>query len=217
MESMSPWNSLEVAKLAVAVLTPVTVVVLGIVFNWRLHKIESGRDDARRKQDAREKDERDELERRHTPHIEFYIDCHLFGPHHGKYAAEFILTANNRGITKHEFKNVTLRVRGIKRNEPLSFWVKRYEHRLEFPIAILQDEARPKGWNYIFVEPGVTQRISFITIIDEDIQYITAQAHFEYEQYRPHTTERMFELRPRDARFCGVIPTTEQAAQGTQN
>jgi hypothetical protein len=181
MEPISPWNSLETAKLLVSILTPLVIVILGFLVNRRLHKLESEREDIRRKQDAKEQKERDELERRHTPHIEFDIDCKFFGPHQGKYAAEFILTANNKGITKHEFTSIILRLRGIKQDAPLSFWTRRYEHRLEFPEKIVEDEVKPKNLDYIFVEPGVTQRLSYITIIDTEIKYITAREKIYYE------------------------------------
>ena len=196
MEPLSPWNSLETAKLLVSILTPLAIVILGFLFNSRLHKLESEREDTKRKHDAKEQKERDELERRHTPHIEFDIDCKFFGPHQGKYAAEFILTADNKGITKHEFTSIILRVRGIKQDAPLAYWTRRYEHRVEFSEKIVEDEVKPKNWNYIFVEPGVTQRLSYITIIEAEIKYITAKAEFNYEQYKPHSTEKMFEVSP---------------------
>jgi hypothetical protein len=68
-----------------------------------------------------------------------------------------------------------LRVFGIKQDAPLSFWTKWYKHRLEFPEKIIEDEVKPKNWNYIFIEPGETQRPSYITIIDTEIKYITAR------------------------------------------
>ena len=200
MEPLSPWNTLEAVKLLVSILTPLAIVILGFVFNRRLHKLESEKEDTRRKQDAKEQKELTELERRHTPHIEFDLGCHFFGPHQGKYGAEFILTANNKGIIKHEFRRIMLRVRGIKQDAPLSFWTKQYEHRLEFPEKVVEDKITSKNWRYIFVEPGVTQRLSYITIIDTEIKYITARAEFYYKQYKPHSTEKMFEVFPTHVR-----------------
>ncbi len=55
-----------------------------------------------------------------------------------------------------------------------------------FPEEIVEDEVKPKNWNYIFVEPGVIQRLSYITIIDAEIRTITARAEFYYKQYKPH-------------------------------
>lgn len=196
MDQLSPWTNLEIAKLLVSILTPVAIVILGYLFNRRMHKLESEREDTRRKQEAKEQKKRDELERRHNPHIEFDVDCHFFGPHEGKYAAEFMLTANNKGITRHEFRSIILRLRGIKQDTPFSFWTRWYEHRLEFPEKIVEDEVKANNINYIFVEPGTTQRLSYITIIDTEFKYITARAEFYYDQYTPHSTEKMFEVSP---------------------
>ncbi|UHD15036.1 hypothetical protein [Thiocapsa bogorovii] len=195
MDPTWPWNSLEIAKLLVSVLTPLSIGLLGFWFNRRLHKLESEREDSRRTEEARKRKARDELERRFVPHIEFDIDCHFYGPHQGKYAAEFTLSASNKGITRHEFTSVLLRVRGVTQEASLRFWAKHYPHRLEFPEAILKDEVKPRNWNYIFVEPGVTQRLTYSTIIDEEIRLITARAEFHYARYTPHSTERMFEVR----------------------
>ncbi len=59
MEPLSPWNNLEAAKLLVSILTPLVIVILGFLFNRRLHKLESEREDTRRKHDAKEQKERD--------------------------------------------------------------------------------------------------------------------------------------------------------------
>lgn len=193
METAAQWNSLELAKLLVSILTPVTIAILGFLFKKQLQETERENSDARRREEAKEKRELDELERRYWPHIEFDIECNFFGPNEGKYAAEFILTANNRGITKHQFNSIQLRVLGIKQETPLSFFSEKgYAHRLEFPEKILKDEVIPKRWNYIFVEPGVKQRISYITVVSEEIKYILARAEFSYERYKPHSTEKMF-------------------------
>lgn len=194
MVGESLWNSLEVAKLAVSVLTPFSIVLFGFLFNKRLLRLESGQEDARRKQDSVDQQARDELERRFAPHIEFDIYCRFYGPQQGQYAAELTLSAKNKGMTRHEFTSIVLRVRGIKRDAPLRYWVERYEHRLEFPERIVKDEVKPRNWNCIFVEPGVTQRLSYMTLVDEEIRYISARAEFYYEKYTPHSTEKMFEV-----------------------
>ncbi len=40
MDPVSAWKSLEIAKLAVSVLTPVAIVILGFIFNKRLQTLE---------------------------------------------------------------------------------------------------------------------------------------------------------------------------------
>jgi hypothetical protein len=220
MESASAWNNLEVAKLLVSILTPLAIAVLGILVNKRFRdselKHERDRDNEqlrreeeknrreveeqkrREEKEAQEKARQEELTRLYKPHIEFDIDCRFFGPKEGKYAVEFLLTANNKGTTRHEFRSIILRVRGIRDDEPLTFWTERYEHRLKFPVPIVKDEVKAENHKYIFIEPGVKQCLSYQTIIDAEIKYITARAEFFYDpekKYTPHSTEKMFEVR----------------------
>ncbi len=197
---------LEIAKLVLSTLTPVVLAVFAYCANKNLQKLHMDRDkELNESQRQREEENHrieqneqkalDELKRKYEPHIEFEIDCVFLGPHNGHYAAEFNLLADNKGITKHEFKNIKLRVRGIKHDVPLSYWIERYKQRLEFPVEIVKDEVIPGNWNYIFVEPGIKQRISYQTIIDAKVKYITARAEFYYQEYRPHSIEKMFEVK----------------------
>ena len=203
----SPWNSLEFTKLFVSGLIPLIITVFGFLFSRRLGEIESKRQheieekksaqaEAEKRQKKKDQIEHEDRISKFTPHIQFEIDCNFFGPHNGKFAAEFILTANNRGITKHNFESIILRVRGIKEKEKLFLWKPLYPCRLKFPIEILKDDVIPYDLEYYFVEPGVCQRFNYITIIEKDVRFITARAEFMYthKNYKPHTAERMFEL-----------------------
>ncbi len=144
----------------------------------------------------KEKQEQDELERKYKPHIEFTLDAEFLGPQKGKYIAEFIIYANNKSLVRHEFKKIEFRVLGIKKEEELCEW-KNHPPRLYFPHEIIDPKKTdifPGGWNFIFVEPGVKQRISFAAPIDADYAYIVAHAKFNYDSYTPHTIERVFAL-----------------------
>ena len=185
MDPISPRNGLEATKLIVSALTPLIIAAFGIWFNLRLKKI----DDKKQKEIAN-------LTSKFTPHIEFDIDCKFFGPCNGKYAAQFIMTASNKGITRHKFDSIILRVRGIKEKSDLSLWKPLYPCRLKFPEELLKDDVVPHDMEYYFVEPGVCQRFNYITIIEKGVKFITARAEFKYthKNYKPHTAERMFEL-----------------------
>lgn len=187
------WNSLEIAKLAVSLLTPLLVVLLGYWFNRRLKEIEQ-ENQQRSQLYAKEQERiRDEIERRHYPHIEFTIECNFYGPQQGWYIAEFVIFARNTSLVRHEFKKITLRVRGMKQDEEPSLW-EGHGDRLQLKHKLLETDIVPQNWNYIFVEPDVTQRICFISRIPADYRYIVAWAQFSYDQYTPHNIERLFEV-----------------------
>lgn len=195
---MAQWTSLEIAKLIASLLTPLVVVVIGYWLNRRLKRIEL-ENQARTREYIEEKERaRDELERRHKPHIQFRIGCNFFGPQGGSVIAEFVISAHNLSVVRHEFCKIILRVRGIPHEAPLSL-LERHPHRLAFPDKLLETDIVPPDWNFIFVEPGVNQETTFVTKIQAKYRYILARAEFRYERHTPHTTERMFEVCPRVA------------------
>ncbi len=74
----------------------------------------------------------------------------------------------------------------------------RDEHarRAAFPHKLLKRNLVPTTkttkWNYIFIEPGVKQDVSFTTLVPSDYSYLSAHVRFDYEKYRPHTAEAVF-------------------------
>jgi hypothetical protein len=153
------WTSLEVAKLLVSLLTPLLVVILGYWLNRRLKEIEQENQkrnreieqENQRRNQLREEEQqrlRDEIERRHDPHIEFTIACNLFGPVDGWFVAEFVITAKNVSLVRHQFREIILRARGIKQGEPPELW-EGHGDRLEFKHKLFEANVVPQNWNFL--------------------------------------------------------------------
>lgn len=127
-----------------------------------LHKAQQQREDELRKPQQQREDELRERHREDTPHIEFDLDCRVHGREDEACLGEFILTAHNRGLVEQKFTHIVLRVRGIERN-PLAHWHGN-EPRLTFPVRVIDDaQIIPATYNFIFVEPGVRQTITYVT------------------------------------------------------
>jgi hypothetical protein len=262
-----------------AILATAIVALISLFINLRYNR-QSNNDRVAREDLIRAQ------ERKTVPHIEFSIECNVYGPEKGNYLAEFLLIACNRGDIQHKFKKIVLRVRGIESEKPLCYW-NGHEPRLNFPVSILDyvylfswdkipeidngrlmeflvqkfdidwvrtakiekiendkiiqvsneknslflihnygeteailviDDGRidkfkvakendklniydnvnviPAGYNYFFVEPGVKQVLTYVTKIPSSIKYVQAFALFEYDKYNPHTTERVFQMKP---------------------
>jgi hypothetical protein len=134
----------------------------------------------------------------HTPKVEFDIEGKFFGPQCDWYLAEFVMSVKNKGLVRHKFTVITLRVRGIQSATPVTIWGD--TQRVEFPERIVGDANvmhKPK-YNSIFVEPGVTQRVTFVARIPAGIRFVVARAEFEYDTGRTHSAERVFETSVRD-------------------
>ena len=171
----------------------VVIAAVSLYFSSSMQRKQQQRDDALHKaQQQRE----DELRRRHredSPHIEFSVDCQVHGRQDDDQLVEFILTAHNRGLVDWKFKSILLRVRGIEKNRSLTYW-QGNEPRLEFPVKVFDAQVIPGNLNFLFVEPEVRQTITYVTKISNRIEYVLAHTEFQYDNYTPHTSERVFRL-----------------------
>jgi hypothetical protein len=121
------WNSVEVAKVLVSLVMPLVVAIVGYKVSLLLKTYDRKQqrdDDDRRRAIAREDAaERDEIERRHTPHIEIGVEVFFLGIRDGKHLARIVVSAVNRGQVLHKFNTINLRVRGIKNEQTRIWWV----------------------------------------------------------------------------------------------
>ena len=191
METKQVWNGLEIAKLIASLTTPIMVALIGFWLNRRL-----------KKQDDRFAEAQRKLYREDEPHIELTLDCAFHGVRGDKRLTTFTVSAKNVGRVEHKFDQILLRVRGI-RDEPFGNDSKNESHienekarRALFPEELFKRNLVPKTknstWNYIFVEPGVKQAVTFTTVVPADFTYLLAQVWFQYEATRPHTAEAVF-------------------------
>ncbi len=171
------WNSLEIAKFIATLATPVVVALTGFWISARL-----------KAQDRR-------LYREDTPHIELKLDCQFHGIRSDKHLATFTVTAANIGRVHHLFPQIMLRVRGIK-DEPFEYFANSDDSeragRAAFPYLLLRNDLIPRTWNFVFIEPGVKQDLSFTTLIPSDYSYLLAHAEANYDADTPHTADAVF-------------------------
>ena len=187
------WTTLEIAKLLASLATPLVVAAVGFMVSLRLkdydRKQQREEDDRKKTIERSEASERDEIERRHTPHIEVNVEVSFLGKRDGKHLTRIVVIAANKGQVLHKFNRILLRLRGIK-DEPFEYIENRSPHAA-FPHKILDINLVQENWNFIFIEPGVTQRISLNTLVPEDFSYVLAHTLFEYKKYWPHTADAL--------------------------
>ncbi len=222
METKRVWNGLEVAKFIASLATPIAVVLIGFWINKTL-KAEERRfseaqivqaqqfSDAQRAEDRRFEEAQRKLYREDQPHIELTLGCTFHGIRGENRLATFTVSAKNVGRVEHKFDEIWLRVRGIK-DGPFEYDADSEPHegnapptedehsrRASFPDLLFKRNLVPATkttkWRYIFIEPGVKQNVSFTTLVPSDYSYLLAHVRFEYEKYRPHTAEAVFEVR----------------------
>ena len=129
----------------------------------------------------------------YRPKIQFTVDCSFFAPLQNEIPVEFSLSLINKGLTIHRFRQIELRVRGIRKTDRLSYWEKN-EPRLYFPEKLIDTEVvYNKKYSHIFVEPGVDQKVVFISKIPADIALISVVATFKYDNNKSHGIEKVFQ------------------------
>lgn len=202
MAAMQVWTSLEMAKLVASLATPIVVACLGFWISRKVResdrRFNEAQDERRERREAEKRAMDDELYRRNALHIGLQLDCKFHGIRQGQYLTTFTVSAKNVGQVLHEFEQVTLRVRAIK-DEPFAVFRRpdprkqredECARRVAFPHEVLRANLVP--WNFVFIEPGVTQDLTLTTMIPADCSYLLAHVMFEYKEYWPHTAEAVF-------------------------
>lgn len=175
-----------------AVFATVVTAFLGLLYSYVTQRRQQHRDDLQHALQLKREDEI-RLEQR-VPHLELSLDCRVLGEQMDDYLVEFVLTASNHGLVRWRFRSIRLRVRGIQANQPLLYWGEQ-KPRLYFPVKLI-DVANliPSDLNYLFVDPGIRQDITYVTKISTTFKYVLAYIEFWYDNTTPHSVERAFLL-----------------------
>lgn len=131
----------------------------------------------------------------HRPRVEFDVDANFLGPQNNYFLTEILISAHNVGLRIRKFPSIKLLVRGIRHDATIEKW-KGNEPRLFFPDKII-DNAEvvfKKNYSHVFVEPGVKQKLTYLTRIPTEYRFISIRVEFEYDEGRTHSAERMLEL-----------------------
>jgi hypothetical protein len=130
----------------------------------------------------------------HSPKVSFDIEATFYPVDGGSGLAEFLMVINNKGLVNHKFKKIKLRVRGLKQTDSIKTWGE--THRVEFPQKLIDDTdvLYTNKYGSIFVEAGITQKLTFVAPIPADIRFVLARAEFEYLSGLTHSAERLFEV-----------------------
>lgn len=216
------WNSLEIAKVIATLTTPVVVAFVGFWINKNLRGeerrfIEAQKaqdrhfDESQKAEDRRFAEAQRKLYRDDQPRIELTLGCTFHGVRSDSRLAVFTVSAKNVGRVRHQIDRIKLRVRAID-DEPFFYREEtgqylledrvrpgetrprnRRQPRVNFPHKVLETDLVPAEWNFIFVEPGVTQSLSYVRPISVKHWYLLVHVYFEYEEFKePHSAEAVF-------------------------
>ena len=185
--------------------------ILAIILAFVMYKINKRLEDFKIEQNKLneiEREKRDEeaklICRYYIPKIEYSLDANFYGPQEDWCIMQLQLLAHNKGNTQRKMKSIAINVRGIKYNEPLSFWNERGGKRLEFPHLLIKDNLLPQNGNYFYyVEPSVKQTFNYITKVPKEISYVRVHIEVQTINEAPgddksentFTEERLFKIK----------------------
>lgn len=150
-----------------------------------------------------------EIERRHKLRIQFELEAEFFGPQRGYYVTEISMILNNHGHVRTKLNELLLTVKGIEADSTISLLGEKGPpiSMADFPslfvntnvLIKLEDLLNPpengqlntKEW---FVEPGISQRFSYIVRIPESISFILVRSKFKYHFNSEHSAQKVFEV-----------------------
>jgi hypothetical protein len=130
----------------------------------------------------------------HSPKVSFDLEATFFPAEGEAGFAEFLMVIDNKGLVKHKFRKINLRVRGLTKTDTIKPW--RDSQRVEFTQKIIDDAdvLYKDKYGSIFVEPGVTQKLTFVARVPSNIRFVLARAEFEYSSGLTHSAERVFDV-----------------------
>ena len=167
----SVWNTLEAAKLAASVSIPVAVLLAGTFMSRSQSRVE----------------------RRHAERIELDASCAVLCRLERHRILEISVLVHNVGFVRRNFKSIKLSLRAMKAGEPIQPWAG-HGNQLELPHELIKhEELIPiRAVNFIFVEPGVKQILTYLTAVPADVVVVGVTIEFQYDEHTPHSLRRSF-------------------------
>lgn len=148
------------------------------------------------------------------PLIEFTADLLERGVDEKNRACEVVLMIKNVGKARHQVRDLGFQLRAIAGNEMKISTKPEHLGQIAFENKIIPKGSgfqpilpptNKKGWKFVFVDPGVTQKFSFVILIPVQHALVWMKARFFYRHiipvpwHRPpdHEFQTLIDLRPK--------------------
>lgn len=153
------------------------------------------------------------IRRESFPKIQFDLDCTFLAKQNDQWLIEIGLLIANLGLVRHEIdpEKFTVDVRFLLDSDELEEGDSKLNYQAVFPhlaapsgqvkdkpeITILKAEKRmivPKEWGSTFIDPGVSQRYSYVMVVPAKAVAVLVYSKFYYKELKSefHTSQRAF-------------------------
>jgi hypothetical protein len=153
------------------------------------------------------------LYREAHPRVEFDLELRHLGRHGSGTHVEVAAVLANRGQVRHWINQFSLDLRILKSGDPVVAGGTEILRQTEFPHQLLDGQPLiSRSMDATFVDPGITQRYTFVTSVPADTTLVLVSARFAYRdsQSEFHTAQRAWNLEEAG----GNPPNTKLALAG---
>jgi hypothetical protein len=126
--------------------------------------------------------------------IEFTVEINVIGAHGDSSIVELVANLENKGKVQHQVRDLSFELDGIKQLEALEVNSK-FGGQAYFPHSIASGAWVPPAT--YFIEPGLTNRYSYVARVPNDVAYLMLHGRFTYlNQKASHSAEATVPLNP---------------------
>jgi hypothetical protein len=128
--------------------------------------------------------------------IEFDLDLRVLGSQGERLLVEVLAIITNRGVVRHWLSDLRFDLHHLRRDQELVEGDDRINRQVLFDPLVRKRYWIPPVWRSSFIDPGVTQRYTYVTSIPADSSYLLLYAQFKYpdQESEFHTAQKTFRV-----------------------
>ena len=136
------------------------------------------------------------LQREGHSKIQFNVDFKIIGTHKDNYLVEVIAIVENKGMVRQYINDFRFDLLDLANNQPIVQGGDKINHQILFEKIIDKRYWIPAGWEYSFIDAGVTQHYTYVTSLPLDAKFALVFGHFKYPDGKDafHTAQKTFPI-----------------------
>lgn len=136
------------------------------------------------------------LRRESRAKIQFSLDLNLVARLDDKWIVEAIAVVENKGLVRHNVRDFRFDLHYLPRGAAVREGDERINQQVLFEPVVRKKYWIPPDWLSTFVDPGVTQRYTYVTWLPGDAAVALLYAQFRYPDADSefHTAQKAFPI-----------------------
>lgn len=125
------------------------------------------------------------------PHIQFDVDVIFVVRQGNQWLVELQAQIENKGKVQHRISNLSFDLRCLSTTDAIVDGDENINYQVDLSRLVKKGSWIPSSWDWTFIEPGTTQRYSFIAALPSDATCALLHSRFKYAgEGEFHTADR---------------------------